>query len=356
MLLIHYPGSRPRSQVAGTGGAGLASRIGAARRRPWPHSGRPFGDVDEGEAISLSGIDREVDVVPVLVTPYLLGTVIGGAVELDADSVFGVPVVLVMGLAADSAACLTLGRGQTVSAFDVSGVAPFQREVDAASASSTASASKARHRIRLAGGERGAQHASGNEFLRDRTRDPAVSIVEGLAAATRSRTVSSILVRGRRHSGSRAGELWSERWITTPGIGLCWAGRRLVGTVTWIFAAWLVGQPVYLGGRLVTEHRAWSGTAHGGPQVRLALRRSGISGVHTAMHPPPLPCLQPWATALAGESGSLNLGMIDHPVCVSSGHDPVAVSVLIHGPSVRIAQTTSARPISNLWITSLSVE
>ena len=70
---------------------------------------------------------------------------------------------------------------------------------------------------------------------------PASSRVR--AAAIRSRTVSSTVVRGSCHGGCHCATRFRDLWITTPRSPPCWPGRRPAGTLMWdstaVHAGWI---------------------------------------------------------------------------------------------------------------------
>jgi S-adenosylmethionine:tRNA ribosyltransferase-isomerase len=92
---------------------------------------RALGNVDGAEPVGLDAVGGQVEVVAVLVLLHPFAPVIGRPVDLNADTVPFIQVVLVMRPPADRAACLALGFRQPVRAFDISEIAALQRELGA---------------------------------------------------------------------------------------------------------------------------------------------------------------------------------------------------------------------------------
>ena len=90
-----------------------------------------FGDLHGAEPIGLRCVDSKVEVVAAFILTHLVVLVVGRSIEFHADAVVGVPIVLVMSLAADTPACLALRFGQSMRTLDVAGVPPFEREISA---------------------------------------------------------------------------------------------------------------------------------------------------------------------------------------------------------------------------------
>jgi S-adenosylmethionine:tRNA ribosyltransferase-isomerase len=91
---------------------------------------RAFGHVDGAEPVGLNVGCGQVTVVAVLVLLYPFGPVIGRPVDLNADAVFFVQVVLVVRPTANRASHLALGCRQPMGALDVSCVTALQRELN----------------------------------------------------------------------------------------------------------------------------------------------------------------------------------------------------------------------------------
>jgi uncharacterized membrane protein YoaK (UPF0700 family) len=115
--------------------------------------GRAFagtlGDLHGAEPVGLRRIDGEVEVIAALILAHLIVLVVGRSVEFHADAVVGVPVVLVMSLAADGPPCLALRLGQSMCTFDVARYRRSSGKYAPSSASASASLSQTRQRILL---------------------------------------------------------------------------------------------------------------------------------------------------------------------------------------------------------------
>ena len=93
-----------------------------------------LGDAYRAEAAGLHAIHGEVEVVADPVGLSAVALVRAGAVDFDRHLVLGVPVVLVVRLAAKRAGCLAPRLGQAVCALDVPDVVTDRREASRSTA------------------------------------------------------------------------------------------------------------------------------------------------------------------------------------------------------------------------------